>query len=69
MCRQPNSFSKKTLDKNGYLTISKYTAKVSLAKMNALTSLKANVLVATCSTMLPNSVELCDKHSIEVALI
>lgn len=45
------------------------TAKVSPAKINTLTSLKASVIVATFSTMLPNSGELCDKHSIEVALI
>lgn len=69
MCRQPNSFSKKTLDKNVYSTISNYTAKGSPDKINTLTSLKASVLVATCSTMHPNSGELCDKHSIEVALI
>ncbi len=69
MCRQPNSFSKKTLDKNVYSTISKHTANVSPAKINTLTSLKASVLVTTFSTMLPNSGELCDKHSIEVALI
>lgn len=59
---------KKILVKNNYLTIPKHTRNVSPAK-KILTSLKANVLVATSSTLFPHSGELCDKHSIDVALI
>lgn len=61
--------TKKTLVKNIYLALSKHTENVSPAKINQLTSLKANILVATCSTLRPNARELCDKHSIEVALL
>lgn len=50
-----------------YLTI--ISIHISPTKIAPLTSLKANVLVATCCTLLPNSGELCYEHSIDIALI
>lgn len=69
MSRQPNSFSKKDKDKDTcYLTIISKNM-VSPTKIVSLTTLKANVLVATCCTLLPNSGELCYEHSIDIAFI
>jgi len=66
MSRQPNSFSKKDKE-TCYLTI--ISEHVSPTKVVPLTSLKANVLVATCCALLPNSGELCYEHSIDIAFI